>query len=92
MYYFMHKQENLTRATIHLGMHDHPIIEGHSRNVFKQVKSLVEHKVSCTPRATTLAIVLVAICFFSKHLLKRMEKGRLKFWKATSCTKWWTCS
>jgi hypothetical protein len=31
MYYIMHKQDNLTWATIHLGMHDHPMAEGCSR-------------------------------------------------------------
>ncbi len=93
MYYVMHKHENLTPTMIHLGMHDHPMAEGHSREFFKQVKSLVEHKVSCTLRATTSSIAFVANFFFSPSTCwMRMEKGQLKFWKAISCTKWWTCS
>jgi hypothetical protein len=58
MYYIMHKQENLTRATIHLNTHDHPVVEGCSRKVVEQVKSLVQEEVACTSGATTLAIAL----------------------------------
>jgi hypothetical protein len=66
MYYVVHKQENLTQATIHLSMHDHPVAKGHSRETFDQVKSLVEEKVSYTLGATMLAIALVASkTFFS---------------------------
>jgi hypothetical protein len=31
MYNVVHKHDNLTRATIHLDMHDHPMVEGCSR-------------------------------------------------------------
>jgi hypothetical protein len=49
--------------------------------------------VSCTLRATTSSIAFVANFFFSPSTCwMRMEKGQLKFWKAISCTKWWTCS
>ncbi len=66
MYYIVHKQENLTQTTIHLGMHDHLVVKGHSRETFDQFKSLVEEKVSYTLGATMSAIALVAsITFFS---------------------------
>jgi hypothetical protein len=44
MYYVVHKQENLTQASIHLSIHDHPMAKGHSREAFNQVKSFVEEK------------------------------------------------
>lgn len=72
----------MTQTMIHLGTHDHPMVEGHSRDFFKQVKSLVEHKVSYTPRATTLAIALVANnYFFSKHLLNKDGEGPVEVLK-----------
>ncbi len=48
----------MIQTTIHLGLHNHLMVEGHSIEVFEQVKSLVEEEVSCTPRATVLAITL----------------------------------
>jgi hypothetical protein len=53
MYYIMHKQNNLTQTSIHLTTHD---LEGRSRKMFEQVKSLVEKEASHTPKAITSAI------------------------------------
>ncbi len=70
MYYIMHKKDNLTRATIHLGLHDHPVAKGCSKEMFKQVKSLVKNEVSCTLGSTMLAITLVTSkTFLLEHLL-----------------------
>jgi hypothetical protein len=67
---------------IHLGKHDHPMVEGHYRENFKQIKSLVEHKVSWTPRATTSTIALVVNnLFFSKHLLNEDGEGLVEVLK-----------
>ncbi len=72
----MHKQENLTQATIHLNTHDHPVVEGCSRKVVEQVKPLLQEEVACTSGATTLAIALVVSNnFLSKHLLVEVLKG-----------------
>ncbi len=40
MYYVMHKKDNLTRATIHLGLHDHSVAESCLKGVCEQVKIL----------------------------------------------------
>ncbi len=53
MYYIMHKQNNLTQTSIHLTTHD---LEGRSRKMFEQVKSLVEKEASHTPKAIASAI------------------------------------
>jgi hypothetical protein len=60
----------LIRTTIHLGLHDHSVVEGRSKEVFKQVKSLVKEEASRTPRAIVLAIRLVTNkTFLLEHLL-----------------------
>ncbi len=51
MYNIVQKQDNLTQASIHLGLHDHPMVEGHLRKMFEQVKYLVKEEASCTPWA-----------------------------------------
>jgi hypothetical protein len=58
MYYVMHKKDNLTQTTIHLGLHDHLVVKSCLREVCEQVKFLVKEDVFRTPRATMLAITL----------------------------------
>jgi hypothetical protein len=82
MYYVIYKLENLIRTTIHLGTHDHSVVEVHFREIFDQVKSLVEEEVPCTSWATVLAIVLVVSkTFLSKHLLNKDGKRPLEVFK-----------
>jgi hypothetical protein len=82
MYYVIHKQDNLTREIIHLGIDDHSMAEGHSREVFEQVKSLVEEEVSHTPWATTLTITLDASkTFLLEHLLNEDGQGLVEVLK-----------
>jgi len=90
MYYVMHKQKNLIRTMIHLDTHDHPMVESHFKEVFKQVKSLVKDKVSCTPWATTSTIVLVANkTFLSKPLLNEDGKRLVEIVNEDQLL--WTC-
>jgi hypothetical protein len=42
MYYVIHKLDTLSKVTIHLGMHDHPIANGKCKEVVEKIKSLVE--------------------------------------------------
>ncbi len=52
------------------------MVEGHSKKVIDQVKSLVEGEVSYTMGATTSTIMLVASkTFFSKHFLNEDGEG-----------------
>ncbi len=82
MYYIVHKQENFIWTTIHLGVHDHPVMEGHLKKVFDQVKFMIEEEVSRTLGATALAITLVANkTFLSKHLLNKDGKGPVEVLK-----------
>jgi hypothetical protein len=65
MYYVVHSLSDLSRITIHLGMHVHPIYKGKYRESFKEVKSMVAKEVLCAPNVTSSTIALVA----SKTLL-----------------------
>jgi hypothetical protein len=58
MYYVVHKFPNLSRTTIHLGIHSHPIAKGKCRESFKEMKNIVVNEVYCAPITTTLVIVL----------------------------------
>jgi hypothetical protein len=82
IYYVVHKHENLTQIAIHLRMHDHLVVEGHSREVVEQVKSLVK-EVFQTPWATSSAIELAAnkTLILSEHLLNEDGKGPMEVLK-----------
>jgi len=72
----------LIQVTIHLGLHEHPMVEGCSKKVFEQVKSLVEDEASCTPRATVSTITLAANkTFLSEHLLNENGLGPVEVLK-----------
>lgn len=82
MYYVMHMQENLIQTIIHLSTNDHSVVEVCSREIFYEVKSLVEEEVSCTSRVTVLAIALVASKnFLFKHLLNKDGEGPVEVFK-----------
>jgi hypothetical protein len=82
MYYVVHKQENLIRVAIHLGMHDHPMVEGRSWETLYQVKSLVKEEMFHTSKAIVSAIALVTSkTFLFKHLLNKDEEGLVEVFK-----------
>ncbi len=67
---------------IHLGTHDHLVVEGKCRKDVDQVKALVHEEVSCTPLATQFIIVLVASkMFLSQHLVNKDGEGSTKLLK-----------
>jgi hypothetical protein len=58
------------------------MVEGHSRKVFEQVKSLVEEEVSCTLGATASAITLATSkTFLLEHLPKEDGQGLVEVLK-----------
>jgi len=48
MYYVVHKQNTLSKATIHLGNHDHLVVDGMDKDTFQDIMILVQGKKSCT--------------------------------------------
>jgi hypothetical protein len=58
------------------------VVEGRSREVLDQVKSLVKEDMSCTPRVIVLTIVLTSSkTFLSEHLLNKDGEGPVEFFK-----------
>jgi hypothetical protein len=53
MYYVVHKFPNILRATIHLGIHAHPITDKKCRQSFQEMKNMVVDEVCHTPIAIT---------------------------------------
>ncbi len=70
MYYVVHKFPNLSRATIHLGIHVHPIAKGKCRESFKEMKNMVINEVYRTPTVTILPIVLLTSKTFFLSLVQ----------------------
>jgi hypothetical protein len=63
-------------------MHGHPMAEGHSREMFKQVKSLIQEEAFDTLGVTMLAIALATSkTFLLEHLLNKDGQGLVEVLK-----------
>jgi hypothetical protein len=58
MYYVIHKQNTLLKATIHLGNHDHLVVDGVDKDTLQEITILVQGKQSCTPNIKNYVIAL----------------------------------
>jgi hypothetical protein len=82
MYYVVHKFPNLSRATIHLGTHSHPVTKGMCRKSFHEMKNMIVYEVCRIPIATSLAIALfVSKSFLLRHLFNKDGKGLVELLK-----------
>jgi hypothetical protein len=82
MYYVVHKFPNLSRATIDLGTHAHPIIDNKCRQSFQDMKNMVVNEICHMPIVITPSIVLsTSKTFFSCHLFNEDGKGPMEFFK-----------
>jgi hypothetical protein len=50
----------MTRACLHLGVHEHPIKVGEDQEIKERTRKLIEEQVERTPKATNSAIVMEA--------------------------------
>jgi seryl-tRNA synthetase len=50
----------MTRACLHLGIHEHPVKVGEDQEIKKRTHKLIEEQVERTPKATNSAIVMEA--------------------------------
>jgi hypothetical protein len=73
----------MSRACIHLGMHNHPVSDGICRETFDMISGLIAQEVSKTPTAKNSAIAMAASKeFLDKYLIqtslgpKKMLRGR----------------
>jgi hypothetical protein len=60
MYYVVHKHNTLSKANIHLGIHDHHVVDGMDNDTFQEITLLVQGKKSCTPDTKNNVIALAA--------------------------------
>ncbi len=67
MYYVIHKLQSLSRTMIHLGTHEHLVVEGMCKESLEEIKVLVEGQVSCTHYAKIFAIASNANKAFLVH-------------------------
>ncbi len=76
MYYVIHKLQSLSRATIHPGMHEHPIAKHMCRESLEEIKVLVKGQVFHTLDTKISAIALNASkAFLAHHLFNENGKG-----------------
>jgi hypothetical protein len=80
--YYVLSKSDITRACIHLGMHNHPASDGVCREIIDTISSLVAQEVSKTPSAKNSAIAMAASKeFLDKYLIhsglrpKKMLRG-----------------
>jgi hypothetical protein len=82
IYYVLGKGD-MSRASIHLGMHNHPVSNGICRETLDTISSLIAQEVSKTPTAKNSAIAMAANKeFLDKYLIhsgpgpKKMLRGQ----------------
>jgi hypothetical protein len=82
IYYVLGKGD-MSRACIHLGMHNHPVSDGVCRETLDIISSLIAQEVSKTPTAKNSAIAMAASKeFLDKYLIhsgpgpKKMLRGQ----------------
>jgi hypothetical protein len=50
----------MTRACLHLGVHEHPVKVGKDQDIKERTRKLIEEQVKKTPKATNSAIIMEA--------------------------------
>jgi hypothetical protein len=58
--YYVYGAANMTRACLHLGIHEHPVKIGEDQEIKERTRKLIEEQVERTPKATNSAIIMEA--------------------------------
>jgi hypothetical protein len=58
--YYVFGAANITRACMHLGVHEHPVKVGKDQEIKERTRKFIEEQVERTPKATNFAIVMEA--------------------------------
>jgi hypothetical protein len=66
--YYVFGAANMTRAYLHLGVHEHPVKVGEDQEIKERTRKLIEEQVERTPKATNSAIIMEA----SKELVDEL--------------------
>jgi hypothetical protein len=67
--YYVFGAANMTRACMHLGIHEHPVKVGEDQDIKERMRKLIQEQVEKTPKATNSAIVIEASKEFVGELL-----------------------
>jgi hypothetical protein len=67
--YYVYGAANMTRACLHLGVHEHPIKVGEDQEIKERMRKLIEEQVERTPKATNSVIVMEASKVLVSELL-----------------------
>ncbi len=79
IYYVIHKFQSLSRVVIHLGTHEHHVVEGMCREYLEEIKVLVEGQVFHTLNTKIFTIALNASkAFLAHHLFNDNGEGRME--------------
>ncbi len=88
MYCVVHKFPNLSRATIHLGTHSHPITKGMCTESFLEMKNMVVDEVGRMPTVTSSTTASsMSKSFLSHHLFNKDGKGLVELLKGEKFNK-----
>jgi hypothetical protein len=66
--YYVSGAANMTRACLHLGLHEHPVKVGEDQEIKERTRKLIEDQIERTSKATNSAIVMEA----SKELVDEL--------------------
>jgi hypothetical protein len=79
MYYVIHKLQSLSRVTIHLGTHEHPIAKGMCMESLEEIKLFVEGQVFHTPDTKFSTVALnESKAFLAHHLFNENGEGPME--------------
>ena len=76
--YYVFGAAHMTRACLHLGIHDHPVNVGEDQGIKERTHHLIEEEVERTPKATNSAIVIEASKELVSDLLINSEKATIQ--------------
>ncbi len=78
IYYVVHRLQSMSKTTIHLGVHNHPIADGKCRVFIKETRRLITEEVDHTPDVKISSISFNARkSFFVSYLLDDSKDGTL---------------
>jgi hypothetical protein len=78
----VHKFHFLSKAIIHLGVHNHPVVDGKCKETLHEIRRLIIEEVDRMLDAKMFAISLNANKnFLAKHLLDDCKDGKVELFK-----------
>jgi hypothetical protein len=72
---------NLSRATIHLGVHNHLVVDGKCWELVEEIKRLIVEEVDRTPNAKIFSISFNDSKTLASYLLDDSGNGIVEFFK-----------